>query len=163
MFVFILTGCGQKSSDSSDDKGDSKNDKAMIENSLVDKSASSNKEAKNVFTEITGVELPDSPALKTEGEIRSLLEKIFGDLKATSYSNDVYGAGSLLVEYTAARLPVGKDLGSVTKALKGKGYTATIEHVDSNIGTAMYDGKEYTIAVTFDTSRPTVGVSYIAK
>jgi hypothetical protein len=161
LFVFTLTGCGQKSSSGGVSSGSA--DEATGKNSLLDRSAGTNKEAKDIFKETVEVELPDSPALEIEREIRPILKKTFGDLKVTGYSSDVYGAGSLLVEYTPSQKPAPSELPKITEALKDKGYVVAMEHVDNNIGTAMYEGSKYTLTVTINIATPIVGVSYIKK
>ncbi|MDD5032155.1 MAG: hypothetical protein PHR36_03895 [Patescibacteria group bacterium] len=159
ILIFTLTGCGQKSSPGSSGGNDDGGNPAANTGGTV----SSDKEAGKNFKQAVEVELPASPALETEEEIRPILKNIFGDLKVTGYSNDVYGAGSLLVEYTPSKKPAPAELPNVTKALKDMGYTTTIEHVDSNVGTAMYEGSKYTLTVTINTATPIVGVSYIKK
>ncbi|MFA6322391.1 MAG: hypothetical protein WCX71_02825 [Candidatus Buchananbacteria bacterium] len=158
LLVFTLTGCGQKSATTSPTSSNGSQN--------TDENTSKNDGQINVkqsFSALTEVKLPDSPALGIEGEIRPILKKIFGDLKVTGYSSEVYGAGSMLVEYTPSQKPTPAKLPEVTEALKDKGYTTDVEHVDSNIGTAMYEGDKYTITVTINTATPIVGVSYIGK
>lgn len=157
IFVFTLSGCGKTSSPGSTN-GASEDEGVITVNS-------GNSEINNikVYKSAVEVELPDSPVLEIEGEIRPLLRKIFGDLKVTSYSSDIFGAGSMIVEYTPSQKPAPAELPKVTKALKDKGYAATMEHVDTNVGTAIYEGDKYTLTITINNANPVVGVSYIGK
>lgn len=153
-----LAGCAQKSS--FPDLANIKTDQDTSTGSFDEDSQTG---AIQSFSSVAEVELPDSPALDVEKEIQPIIKKIFGDLKVTGYSSDVYGAGSMLVEYTPSQKPIPSALPNFSKALKDKGYTVSMEHVDSNVGTAMYEGSKYTITATITTAKPIVGVSYIGK
>ncbi|MDD5072141.1 MAG: hypothetical protein PHQ42_05440 [Patescibacteria group bacterium] len=160
LIIFTLTGCGQKSAAPGSSGNSSDSSRATEQNGLLNGSASANNEAGQIFEQTVEVELPDSPAMKTESEIRPLLKKIFGDVKAESYQADIMGAGSLIVSYATSRLPTPNDLGAITKAMKEKGYKVTMENNSNVQAVAMFTAKPYDVNINFDTKHPTIGVQY---
>lgn len=156
LLVFALAGCGQKSSTGS--SGDNNGGNAI---NNVGGPVDSNNEAEQIFKQTVDVELPDSPARKTESEIRPLLKKIFGELKVNYYDNTAMGSGSLIVSYTLSRLPTANDLNAISRAMKDKGYTATLENNSSVQAVAMYSGNLYDVNINFDTKNPAIGVQYV--
>lgn len=150
-----LAGCGNKAPFVGQD-----NNKTASQNYNPAGIAGSNNEAKQVFEDTVEVELPDSPVLSTESQIRHLLKQVFGDLKVSSYLNDTLGVNSMVITYNISRLPSPNDLNSVSKILKDNGYKATMENNMGGQAVAMYQGKNYDLSINFSTTQSLVGVSY---
>jgi predicted small lipoprotein YifL len=150
--MFSLTGCGQKP------LAVSPVDKTATENNLLNQSVG-NDDPEKKFKNTAEVELPESPAGKTESEIRPVLEKIFNEVKVSSYGLQNTETGTIVVTYAIPRLPTVKDLPDISKAIKAKGFKQAFEN-NGEQASAIYEGGQFDAAVTYDTNQPVINVSY---
>lgn len=141
---FLLLGAGcQKNSSPSSAGNNGISNRGVANNSAVSGLLNTGTNYEKNFEDTLEVELPDSPALAVEGQIRLLLKEVFGQLKINSYGADFMGSGSLSVEYTMARAWAPGDINAISKILKDSGYNAGMINNNNGASGGLFQGKDY--------------------
>lgn len=145
--VLILAGAGcQKNSGSSatnDNKNNNNGASVNTGNTVTSKTVNGGVDYEKNFEDTVEVDLPESPALGTEGQIRPLLKKVFGQLKVSSYGADFMGTGSLSVVYIMSRAWANNDINTMSKVLKDNGYNTSMMNSSNGVSSGLFQGKDY--------------------
>lgn len=152
--LLLGAGCQKSSSSSSanNNVGNSggNNNNGSSANTITSRSlntGTAGTDYEKIFEDTLEVDLPESPALGVESQIRPLLKKVFGQLKINSFGADFIGGGSLSVEYTMARAWSPNDLNTMSKILKDSGYSTSMMNNTNGVSSGLFQGKDYDLYI----------------
>jgi hypothetical protein len=111
-----------------------------------DSSSSESRDSKDEYKGAVDLELPEESSQKANAGIQRMVEKLFDDVKITSFLNHFPGEGGLSVEYTTKRAITQSDFNDFLKLLKTEKYVVEQSGInDGEISIAAKSSDTYLI------------------